>query len=81
MNIVVTLWDGCFDVTYECAGAKKCKHCLCEIMPAQDDEACCYRDSGSSCGLIKAQVAVLEVVKRRISAELKDKKNEEENNG
>ena len=79
MNIVVTLWDGSFDVTYECAGAKKCKYSLCEIMLAQDDEACCYRENGS-CRLLKAQVAALELVKRQISAELKDK-NDEVSNG
>lgn len=72
MNSSVVLYDG--DATYECPGAEKCKFCLCEIMPPSEDSVCCFVEYGR-CRNLAAQIAALELLKKRISAELADKKD------
>lgn len=37
-NISVTLYDGVFDVIFDCCGPTKCKFALCEFMPPENDE-------------------------------------------
>jgi hypothetical protein len=70
-NVVATLYEGAFDITFDCAGADLCKFTLCEIMPPGPDSECCYRDHGA-CMCPPAKQAALETLKNRLVKELKE---------
>ncbi len=62
-----------FDLSYNCSGAIKCKHCLCEIMPPESDDGCSFENHGN-CFSQGSQISALEQVKRKLAEEVKSKK-------
>lgn len=70
-NISVTLYDGAFDVAFDCCGPTKCKFALCEFMPPENDDANCMHKIYGSCHSSDAQIAAMESVKRRLSGLIK----------
>lgn len=71
-NISATLYDGEFDVVFECAGVGVCRFALCHIMPPDGSEECTFREYGS-CRCPPAQYAAIESLCRKLSKELKQR--------
>ena len=76
-NISVTLYDGDFDVSYDCSGAIKCKYALWQEMPIDDDEHCGFRQYGA-CRNQFAQIDSMESARRRLAARIKDVQKDDE---
>jgi hypothetical protein len=69
-NINATLYDGEFQVGYDCVGVEICRFALCEIMPPTGDNECAFRAYGS-CKNPPAQQTALEALRNKITRELK----------
>lgn len=76
-NISVTLYDGDFEIYFDCAGVDACKFALCATMPPTGDDDCCYQNTGS-CRFVPAQEAALQALKKRITKELKKLSQEDD---
>jgi hypothetical protein len=70
-NIFASLYDGQFDVGFDCVGVETCRFALCSEMPPDGSEECFYRDHGS-CRLSAAQYAALELLLKRIKGKMKE---------
>lgn len=46
-NVVATLYDGAFDVTFDCVGTTVCKFAMCSEMPIDGTEECFFQEHGS----------------------------------
>jgi hypothetical protein len=68
-NINATLYDGEWQVNYDCVGVGTCRYALCSIMPPSGDEECAYREYGA-CRCLPAQYAALGAFKNRAAREL-----------
>ncbi len=69
-NIVATLYDGAFDVSFDCVGVEACRYALCSTMPPDGSEECTFREHGS-CRHTGAKLAALESMKIRLNKESK----------
>ena len=69
-NICATIYDGNFDVLFDCSGVEKCRFALCPVMPPSGEEECVYSEYGS-CRSAWANVAALELLSSRIKKRLK----------
>lgn len=69
-NINANLYDGDFQLGYDCVGVVTCRFGLCYVMPPSGDEECIFREYGS-CTCQPAQQEALEALRKRIDAELK----------
>lgn len=77
-NVNVTLYDGTFDIGYDCVGTMVCKFAMCSEYPLDGTEECFFRENGS-CRRPAAQQATLEILINRLKRELK--KLEEDSEG
>jgi len=69
-NVNATLYDGEFQIGFDCAGAETCRFALCSTMPPDGDEECFFRQNGS-CTHRPSQQAAIESFRNRITKELK----------
>jgi hypothetical protein len=76
-NVYASLYDGEFQVGYDCAGVDTCRFALCSTMPPDGNEECFFRRDGSCTSPI-AQQAALESLRSRIKGELKKHKTNED---
>lgn len=76
-NVTVSLYAGELDYSFECSGAKKCKHALCEVMPALDDKSCAYRYYGL-CNRDGAQIIAMEKAVKMMKAKIREMKDDAE---
>lgn len=70
------IYDGDFQLSYECAGEVSCEFALCEIMPPSEESNCCFRDHGS-CRCHAAQKAAIEALRRKLHGALKQLEDDE----
>lgn len=70
VNAVATLYEGAFDITFDCVGTVVCKFALCPVMPPDGSEECTYREHGS-CLCPHAKHAALETLRNRLTKEMK----------
>ena len=64
-NISVTLYDGEFDVSFDCSGASKCEFALCEFMPPETDDGCVHKKYGT-CHNQESRIAAMRSVRNRL---------------
>ena len=76
-NVSVNLYDGEFQLIFDCGGVEACRYALCSMMPPDGSEECIYREYGS-CVNPPAQCAALETLRNRLAKEMK-KRSEEAN--
>lgn len=69
-NVVATLYEGTFDVTFDCVGTTVCTFAMCSEMPVDGTEECFFREHGS-CRRPAAQQTSLEMLINRLKKELK----------
>ena len=69
-NICATIYEGNFDITFDCVGVEVCRFGLCSEMPPTGREACTFSEHGS-CRRAAAQFAALETLRIRVAKELK----------
>lgn len=69
-NVCATLYEGAFDVTFDCVGETVCKFARCEFMPPTGEHECFYREHGS-CRSPHAKLAAIDSLKNRLSRETK----------
>lgn len=74
-NVNVTLYDGEFQVGFDCVGVEVCRYALCSEMPPDGSEECFFRQHGS-CIRPPAQYSALEKILNRITKEMKKYDNE-----
>lgn len=77
MNLYVSQYGKDFEVGYDCSGEASCRFALCETMPPVNAEDVCTFKVEGSCRNISAQMAALEKIKARISAEIKNLKEDD----
>lgn len=76
-NVVATLYEGAFEITYDCVGTMVCKLAMCSEMPLNGTEECFFRDHGS-CRRSAAQQATLEILVNKLKIELKQLQEDSE---
>lgn len=76
-NINSSLYDGDFQVGFDCVGVQQCRYALCSIMPPDGSEDCCFQNYGS-CSQVAAQNAALKKLRDRLTKELRDRADDEQ---
>lgn len=76
-NVNASLYDGDFQVGFDCVGVEVCRFALCSEMPPTGDEECFFREYGS-CRFEAAQYAALETLRNRITREMKKLSGEQQ---
>ncbi len=74
-SIYATLYEGDFQLGFDCVGVKLCRFALCPMMPPDGSEECTYLNCGS-CLCPHAKFAALESLRRRLTKELEQLKEE-----
>lgn len=74
-NIYGAIYDGNFDINFDCVGVEKCRFALCSLMPPDGSEECTYREHGS-CRSPNSKLAALEGLRDRLTKELKQLKED-----
>lgn len=74
-NVVATLYEGSFDITFDCVGTMVCKFAMCSMLPIDGTEECFFREYGS-CRRPAAQQTTLEMLINRLNKELKQLKED-----
>ena len=74
-NVVATLYESTFEITFDCVGTMVCQFAMCSEMPIDGKEECFFRGHGS-CRRPAAQHTALEILHNRIKKELKRYKEE-----
>ena len=77
-NISVTLYDGSFDVSFDCDGVLTCKYCLCDLMPPQSENDHCAYNKWGSCYNVSVNIAAMESVRRRLSQRITRLKSDDD---
>ena len=70
-NACATIYEGKFDINFDCVGVNLCKFALCIIMPPTGDDECHYLDYGS-CISPHAKLAAVDLLKNRLLRAKKD---------
>ncbi len=73
-NINANIYEGEFDIGFDCPGASLCAYSLCYVMPPDEDSVCTFYDC--ACTRPAAKVAAIESLQRRIAKELKQCREE-----
>lgn len=74
-NIDANIYDGVFQLLFDCVGVTTCYYALCSFMPPDGSEECCFREHGS-CRNPPAQDAAIKKLRDRLTKELKDRSEE-----
>lgn len=69
-NVYATIYEGNFDVNFDCVGVEVCRFGLCYDMPPTGREACTFSEHGS-CRRTVAQITAIESLQIRLAKELK----------
>jgi hypothetical protein len=69
-NICANIYEGKFQLSFDCVGVETCRFALCSMMPPDGSEECTYRDCGS-CICPHAKYAALESLRNKLTKELK----------
>ena len=69
-HINATIYDGDFQLIFECVGETSCRFALCSLMPPDGSDNCCFLEYGS-CRCPAAQMAAIESLMTRMKKELK----------
>lgn len=69
-NACATIYEGKFDVNFDCVGVTACKFALCEIMPPNGDYPCSYSDH-STCISPHAKLAAIDLLRSKLVKESK----------
>ena len=69
-NICANMYEGEFQLSFDCVGVDVCRFALCPVMPPDGREECTYREHGS-CLCPHAKYAALESLRNRLTKELK----------
>jgi hypothetical protein len=69
-NICANIYEGEFQISFDCVGVEVCRFALCPVMPPDGSEECTYREHGS-CLCPHAKSAALESLRNRLAKELK----------
>jgi hypothetical protein len=69
-NICANIYEGEFQVSFDCVGVAACRFALCHMMPPDGSEECTYREHGA-CLSPSAKHAALEALHGKIRKELK----------
>ena len=48
-NVVATIYEGKYDISFDCIGVEQCKYALCAIMPPTGYDPCVYLDGVCEC--------------------------------
>lgn len=70
-NACATIYEGKFDINFDCVGVLACKYARCELMPPDEESRCFYSDY-STCISPHAKLAAIELLRNRLSKEKKD---------
>jgi len=70
-NVCATIYEGKFDINFDCVGVLDCRYALCHAMPPDGNDPCCYHDYGT-CISPHAKLAAIESLRNRLSKEKKD---------
>ena len=69
-NVCVNIYEGEFQLNFDCVGEQLCRYTLCHVMPPDDSEECTFREHGS-CLCKAAKYAAIEHLMKKLSKELK----------
>lgn len=69
-NVCATVYEGSFDISFDCVGVMMCRFALCSFMPPDGSEECCRREHGT-CLCPNAKHAALESLRNRLTKEMK----------
>jgi hypothetical protein len=69
-NTCATIYDGRFNINFDCVGETVCKNALCQFMPPTGDDECSFRTFGS-CTSPHAKIAAIKLLRDRLSKESK----------
>lgn len=70
-NVYVSLYEGLFDVGFDCVGTTKCVQIRFYTEPPDPDDDCAFLHHGS-CMHAPARKAALEQLSKRIAEQLKE---------
>jgi len=70
-NVCATIYEGGFDINFDCVGVLACKYACCELMPPDGNCPCTYSDH-STCISPHAKLAAIESLRDRLLKEKKD---------
>lgn len=76
-NVNASLYDGEFQIGFDCVGVMVCKFAMCSEMPIDGKEECFFREYGS-CRRPAAQQTTLEMLINRLKRELKQLEEDSE---
>ena len=68
-NAYLSLYEGQYDLGFECVGASKCAHARFYVEPPEPDDECSCQANGA-CNNMQARKASLELMSRVITANL-----------
>jgi hypothetical protein len=68
-NILAQIYEGNFELSFDCMGVDVCRFALCEIMPPTPTAECCYREHGS-CICPQSQSVALGALLNKIKKEI-----------
>ena len=74
-NVNAALYNGEFQVGFDCVGVEACRFAFCSEMPPDGSEECFFQEYGS-CKRPVAQHTALETLHNRIKRELKQYEDE-----
>jgi len=70
-NACATIYEGNFDINFDCVGVTLCKYAMCMIMPPTGEDECAYKGSGE-CISPHAKLGAIDLLMNRLSKEKKD---------
>ena len=68
-NICANIYEGEYQVSFDCVGVEVCRFALCPVMPPDGSEECTYREHGS-CLSTHAKLEALKILRNRIAKDL-----------
>lgn len=77
-NVCATLYEGKFDINYDCVGVTVCRFAMCSEMPIDGSEECFFWEYGA-CRRPAAQQTTLEMLISKLSRYLKQLQEDAEN--
>jgi hypothetical protein len=67
-SVCVSLYDGNFEMGFDCVGVESCRFALCSVMPPDGTEDCAY--NSGACRSINAQIAAANNLKSMITKKM-----------
>lgn len=69
-NVCANIYEGEFQLSFDCVEVEKCRFALCQVMPPDGSEGCVYREHGT-CLSSSAKYAGLSAMRARLTREMK----------